>query len=77
MGVEPLYGQILAESLGCTIRQGRRGNGLRPQPRHRPAEEALRSGGQCNAAPCYSLNATPLNDATPDALDVATSVKSP
>jgi hypothetical protein len=33
--------------------------------------------GQCNAVPCYSLNATPLNARTPGALDVATWVKSP
>jgi hypothetical protein len=30
------------------------------------------SDGRCNAAPRYSLNATPLNAATPGALDVAT-----
>jgi hypothetical protein len=69
--------QTLAESLRCTIQQGQGGNGLRSQPRHRPAEETLPSDGQCNAAPCYSLNATPLNGATPVALDVATWVKSP
>ncbi len=50
---------------------------LENRPRHRPAEETLPSDGQCNAAPCYSLNATPLNAATPAALDVATWVKSP
>ena len=79
MGAKPLYTgfQILAESLLCTIQQGQGGNGLRSQPRHRPAEEILPSDGQCNAAPCYSLNATPLNAATPGALDVATWVKSP
>jgi hypothetical protein len=51
--------------------------GRRSQPRHRPAEATLPSDGQCNAALCYSLNATPLNAATPGALDVATWVKSP
>jgi hypothetical protein len=47
------------------------------QPRHRPAEETPSSDGQCNGAPCYSLNATPLNVATPVALDVAAGLKSP
>jgi hypothetical protein len=67
----------LAESRRWTIQQGQGGNDLRSQPRHCSAEETLPSDGQCNAAPCYSLNATPLNAATPGALDVATWVKSP
>jgi hypothetical protein len=33
--------------------------------------------GQYNALFCYSLNAMPLNAATPGALDVAARVKSP
>lgn len=65
---------ILAEDL---IFEESQKDGLRSQPRHRPAEETLPSAGQCNAGRGYSLNATPLNDATPAALDVATRVKSP
>jgi hypothetical protein len=67
-------------ALSTTVR------GLRSQTAAPPCGKKLPSDGQCYAARYYSLsvtlptllaeryslNATPLNDATPGALDVAT-----
>jgi hypothetical protein len=66
----------LGENLRFPTQQGQGGecpalNRVPPAGRDIAIRRAVQRGS------CYSLNATPLNAATPGALDVATWVKSP